>query len=190
VGLLRDLQTRSGKIAYLPGMQTDCDEPDWDGGLEAYEQMRWAKLEALAHDEKQRIKSQVLAELRCREVKEKKRGRPASLVAYRDYQRQFIQEWARHISKQAKKSANPKYRTQTGLAVSFNLKEDSDWRVLLRGGKKSCYKMNYQRMTASVRAIVYKEGWHVARNGNMTTFKPMLYMTEPQFLKWLGIEVM
>jgi hypothetical protein len=191
MGLLRDILTKHGKVAYLPNALLGSDEPDLDWGLEQeridFEAQRLQSMEEKMREQKLALKKQALSELATRLSAPKRRGRPATLNVYKTYQRNFLKKWSRTVYMHARKAGV----TQSQLATIFGFQEDSEWRALMRGAPKACYKMSHSKWTVPGGADGKTPGqiaWSMGWRSNLVVIKDLRYMTEMEFLHSLGID--
>jgi len=191
MGLLRDTRTRHGKVAYLSNALIGSDEPDVDWSLEQergdFEARRLRSLEEKKREQRLSLKRQALSELAMRISAPSRRGRPATLNVYKTYQRDFLKKWSRTVYTHARKTGV----TQAQLATIFGFQEDSEWRALMRGAPKACYKMSQSKWTTPSEVDGKTPGqiaWEMGWKSNLVVIKDLRYMTELEFLHSLGID--
>lgn len=153
---------------------------------------RWANRPAALGQQILALASQ---EMQARASMPRRRGKPASLLSYKEYKRLFLQEWARHITAAAKQHGI----AHEELAHILGEKENGtcrvngwiggNWRELLRGqGQRRIAWELFIEMDKVARA----RKWNALRRGNMVTiwtkrliasqeFEQMALQFSPQF---------
>lgn len=166
---------------------------------EQEEWKRWANRPAALGQQILVLASQ---EMQARASLPRRRGKPASLLSYKEYKRLFLQEWAQHITTAAKKQAISQEKlahlvSETNRKRTIALKRDkkdlwtgANWRELLRG--QGARRMTISRLELAMKEILEPMGLNINRRGNMVTiwtrrliasqeFENMALQFSPQF---------
>jgi len=182
MGLLRDLQTRNGTVAYLNGVDAAIHDPDRD----VFEERLW-ELWKIERAQKEQTMQLLRVELTERSNRSSAGGRPRALQAYKTYQKGFIRRWAQTVSANAKE----KGFTQTHLVEQLFkhdekqlISEESGWRALLRGDST---RMKYDTLCKCV-SISAKAGLYASGDGKLRWLfsRPPAYMSEKNFICQFG----
>jgi hypothetical protein len=152
------------------------DEIEFDDSLYEHEQAQWERWKQRSGALGEKMLAQATQEIEARAAQPRKRGRPATLLSYKEYKRFFLQEWAQFITTQALKIG----MSQDELASLFNKAWDgANWRELLRADNRQ-YRMVY-----GANKVMNDKRWNVHRRGNLATIWTRQLMSQAEFEKWV-----
>lgn len=171
LGLLRNLQTRWGKVSYLSDSYRDPE-------LDSFEMVDPGDP---SEDYWQSLRELAVHELQTQSNAPRKRGRPALLQTYKLYKKDFLQRWSRFVTERAAQDNIIKDQLWMDLGFTW----DVELRELRRGDARKS-RVTYDRYTEVLQPLVASKGWNIIRRDRMTTiFCARLYNQE-QFVEWVS----
>lgn len=173
MGLLKDIQTRFGKVSYL---RCESDNETERGSFDDVD----LSVRPHGYEYWHSLREQGERELAIIPIAARKPGRPALLQTYKIYKKDFLRRWSNFVTERA--ATDNVTKDQLWMELGFMW--DVELRELRRGATGKS-RVTYDRYMKVLRPLVEKNGWHLMRHGCMTTiFSARLYSQE-EFVEWV-----